>query len=149
MYTGPVTLALNISQKYFGLWWSAADAGNKIEFFKGGTSLYSFDTTALVSYVTSNPGYLGNPNPGVPSVNEYFAFVNFFAGTGTDFDRIVFTNSSAISFFESDNHTIAETFNNTPGDPLVVPTPALLPGLIGMGVAAWRKRKAEAAESEV
>lgn len=26
----------------------------------------------------------------------------------------------------------------------VVPTPALLPGLIGMGVAAWRRRKAEA-----
>lgn len=27
-----------------------------------------------------------------------------------------------------------------------VPTPALLPGLIGMGVAAWRKRKGEMAE---
>ncbi|HEY9751943.1 MAG TPA: PTPA-CTERM sorting domain-containing protein [Coleofasciculaceae cyanobacterium] len=26
----------------------------------------------------------------------------------------------------------------------VVLTPALLPGLIGMGVAAWRKRRAEA-----
>jgi hypothetical protein len=29
-----------------------------------------------------------------------------------------------------------------PGTP--IPTPALLPGLIGMGVAAWRKRKADA-----
>jgi hypothetical protein len=29
-----------------------------------------------------------------------------------------------------------------------VPTPALLPGLIGMGIAAWRKRKSEQAESE-
>jgi hypothetical protein len=29
-----------------------------------------------------------------------------------------------------------------------IPTPALLPGLIGMGLAAWRKRKSEQAESE-
>jgi len=35
-------------------------------------------------------------------------------------------------------------FNGPTGDPTVVPTPALIPGLIGMGVAAWRKRKAEA-----
>ena len=32
------------------------------------------------------------------------------------------------------------------GSPTQVPTPALLPGLIGLGVAALRKRKAEAAE---
>ncbi len=30
--------------------------------------------------------------------------------------------------------------------PIAIPTPALLPGLIGMGVAALRKRKAEAVE---
>jgi len=35
-------------------------------------------------------------------------------------------------------------FNGPTGDPTVVPTPALIPGLIGMGVAAWRKRQAEA-----
>ncbi len=29
-----------------------------------------------------------------------------------------------------------------------IPTPALLPGLIGMGVAAWRKRKGEADATE-
>lgn len=31
----------------------------------------------------------------------------------------------------------------------VIPTPAMLPGLIGMGLAALRKRKAEAANAEV
>ena len=147
--SGPVTLNLNTPQKYFGLWWSAVDAANKIEFFKGGTSLFSFDTPTLVSYLAGNPGYIGNPNFPLPNSSEPFAFVNFFAGTGTDFDEIRFTNSSNVSFFESDNHTIAETFDNTPGNPLVVPTPAMLPGLISMGIAAWRKRKAEAAESEV
>jgi hypothetical protein len=32
--------------------------------------------------------------------------------------------------------------------PTPIPTPALLPGLLGMGVAAWRKRNGEAAEAE-
>ena len=36
-------------------------------------------------------------------------------------------------------------FDGTATDPTAVPTPALLPGLIGLGVAALRKRKAEAA----
>ncbi|MFM7471148.1 MAG: PTPA-CTERM sorting domain-containing protein [Nodosilinea sp.] len=31
--------------------------------------------------------------------------------------------------------------------PVAVPTPALLPGLIGMGVAAWRKRQGESTVS--
>ncbi|MFM7450811.1 MAG: PTPA-CTERM sorting domain-containing protein [Leptolyngbyaceae cyanobacterium] len=40
---------------------------------------------------------------------------------------------------------IISNFNGpTGGGATVVPTPALLPGLIGMGIAAWRKRKAEA-----
>ncbi|MFZ4639437.1 MAG: PTPA-CTERM sorting domain-containing protein [Nodosilinea sp.] len=34
-----------------------------------------------------------------------------------------------------------------PPPPTSVPTPALLPGLIGMGVAAWRKRQGEPAVS--
>lgn len=36
----------------------------------------------------------------------------------------------------------------TPIDPNPIPTPALLPGLLGMGVAALRKRKQEGSESE-
>ncbi|GEM_PF-2782496 len=32
-------------------------------------------------------------------------------------------------------------------DPRAIPTPALLPGLIGMGVAAWRKRSHGQAET--
>ncbi|MFM7450149.1 MAG: PTPA-CTERM sorting domain-containing protein [Leptolyngbyaceae cyanobacterium] len=43
--------------------------------------------------------------------------------------------------YDADNLSYAQ--NST-----VVPTPALLPGLIGMGIAAWRKRKGEAAETE-
>jgi hypothetical protein len=35
------------------------------------------------------------------------------------------------------------TFDN---EPTAIPTPALLPGLLGMGIAAWRKRKNEEPE---
>ncbi|HEY9751874.1 MAG TPA: PTPA-CTERM sorting domain-containing protein, partial [Coleofasciculaceae cyanobacterium] len=37
---------------------------------------------------------------------------------------------------------------DTTGNTTVVPTPAMLPGLIGMGIAAWRKRKGGANETE-
>jgi hypothetical protein len=30
------------------------------------------------------------------------------------------------------------------GDTTSIPTPALLPGLVGFGLSVWRKRKAEA-----
>ena len=46
-------------------------------------------------------------------------------------------------------NTSTGAFTNTitgPGNIAAVPTPALLPGLIGMGVAALRKRKSGAAE---
>lgn len=38
------------------------------------------------------------------------------------------------------------TIDNVNGDTTPIPTPALLPGLLGMGVAALRKRKGEATE---
>ena len=44
--------------------------------------------------------------------------------------------------------------NNTPpvlvanGSPTAIPTPALLPGLIGLGLGALRKRKSEEVETE-
>ena len=48
-----------------------------------------------------------------------------------------------------DNVILQGSATSGPTGP-TVPTPALLPGLIGMGIAAWRKRKGEAAaETEV
>jgi archaellin len=45
-------------------------------------------------------------------------------------------------------NTFIFAFKGVGGSPVVpIPTPALLPGLIGMGIAAMRKRKGEAAEA--
>jgi hypothetical protein len=56
-----LTLELTNSQKYFGLWWSAVDAANKIEFFDNTNPnpLFSLDTPALLSFIGGNPGYNG------------------------------------------------------------------------------------------
>jgi hypothetical protein len=65
---------------YFGLWWSAIDATNRIEFFnEANVSLGAFGLTDLLPHLT--PGHLGNPNSGANS-GEYFAYVNFAAVGG-------------------------------------------------------------------
>jgi hypothetical protein len=74
--------------------------------------------------------------------------VNFFTQLGSPgdgflgivgnapFSTVVFdTAGGGSESYQADNLS----FSTTP-----IPTPALLPGLVGMGLAAWRKRKAEA-----
>lgn len=58
------------------------------------------------------------------------------------FSSITFNTDNTVlgngPFFYADNLSFAAAPPATP-----VPTPALLPGLVGMGVAAWRKRRSE------
>ena len=89
---------------YFGYWLSALDAGNTVEFFSGATSLGTFTPTNLISIVSGNSGYYGNPYTGLNS-GEPYAFVNFYLNSGT-FDRIVFRQTTSGAGYESDNHTI-------------------------------------------
>ncbi len=73
--------------------------------------------------------------------NDFFGgvftgiFANGTAGTGT------FTSQSA-------NFLTVGTSYSAAIDYVAVPTPALLPGLLGLGVAALRKRKGEGSEAE-
>jgi hypothetical protein len=63
-------------------------------------------------------------------------FTGFIANPGTVFTSLVVTASGNNAFPYVDNLRVGRA----------IPTPALLPGLIGMGVAVWRKRKAEVAK---
>jgi len=103
------TLNLNSASGYFGLWWSAGDAANVLDFYSGlngtGTLLAEFTTANLLK--TLPKAYYGNPNPGTnlgKDSGEPFAFINFFAVEGTAWNSIIFRNSSG-SGFESDNYT--------------------------------------------
>jgi len=118
----PVTIALGGLKGYFGMFVGSLDTYNTIEFLKAGVSKAIFGGAALPPT---------NPN-GNKSVGVYY---NFFGDSNSDlFDTVKLSSTSPA--FEVDNIATRTA----------IPTPALLPGLIGMGVAAWRKRRGESAE---
>lgn len=103
-------LSLNDSVGYFGLWWSAGDNQNVLEFYSDSTLVARFTTDSLLNAITSRGGYNGNPATGSlggANSGEPYAFVNFFGEENTTWNRIVFSNTSG-SGFESDNHTIRD-----------------------------------------
>ncbi len=94
---------------YFGIWISALDASNNLQFYSNGKLLYSFGVTDLQSALgtcsTSN-AYCGNPTTPFKGQNssEAYAYVNFFDTVGY-FDTVVLYNTTS-SGFESSNHAV-------------------------------------------
>jgi hypothetical protein len=120
--SSPVTIALSSLQSYFGMYWGSIDTYNDIAFYRGSNLLRSINGAEVRNPADGNQGPDGS------------AYVNFFAAGPDDyFDTIVLSSTQAA--FESDNHAFSAA----------IPTPALLPGLIGLGLGVLRKRKAEAA----
>lgn len=110
------TLSLNTPSSYFGLWWSAGDTKNRLQFYSGATLIADFTTESLVNVLPST--YSGNPNVPFLGQNsgEKYAFFNIYADDGTTFDKIVFSNLGN-SGFESDNHTVrAAAWGSIPGE---------------------------------
>lgn len=110
---GSYTLTLTASGglpgvNYFGLWFSALDAGNDLKFYNNGTLLYDFTPALFQSLVGACPNssnaFCGNPNNTTEDSGEQFAYLNFFDLTGY-FNQIVFTETGG-GGFESDNHTV-------------------------------------------
>jgi len=122
-------LNLNTPSSYFGLWWSAGDAKNVLDFYSGangtGTLLAEFTTANLLQKLqpaTLYPsGYYGNPNAGPNyqrDAGEPFSFINFFGVPGTEWSSIVITNHGS-SGFEADNYTSrVAAFNPSTEGPL-------------------------------
>lgn len=142
---------------------AATYQGNQLEI--GGNN----DVTGIVSFVFDDPrgmGYLGLQWQN-PRGNEFISFFNA-AGTliGTELSGLevvadAFGNGNYFNFFVTNNSEIftrvdfrraASNGNSFLIDDLAyqaIPTPALLPGLVALGIGAVRKRKAEAeAEAE-
>lgn len=100
------TLTLNRGANYFGLWLSAYDPGNEIQFYRGSSLLYTLTPETFLGLigVCSTSPYCGNPNNGA-DLGEQFAYLNFYDLDGT-FDSVKFTETRALSGFESDNHAV-------------------------------------------
>lgn len=113
------TLKLDTPQSYLGLWWSAGDINNKLEFISKGQVVESLTTQDVVSYLSKIPNaksYMGNPTQKFNGQDNWepFAFLNFYDVGGT-FDEVKFSNVGGTGF-ESDNHTIATSYKKITGN---------------------------------
>lgn len=143
-YNGPITVTLNQSVTYFGLWLSALNNGNFISIYNNDTLLESFDPEILDGLLASGPTYFGNASALISDPDsdgdndsaEAFVFINFYDETGS-FNKIVLGDDGS---FESDNYTVG-TYATESGS--VVPEPASITLLgIALGtLAAVRRRR--------
>ena len=94
---------------YFGFWWSAGDARNRLSVTTR-SQVVEFTTSDILNSPALTAAHYGNPSWGNPASPaqfdvkwEPFAFVNLFADSNLDeIISIKFYGSN----FESDNHTI-------------------------------------------
>lgn len=94
---------------YFGLWISALDASNNLQFYNKGQLLQTFASTdlqAALGACSTAGGYCGNPTTPFKGQNasEQYAYVNFFNTVGY-FDQVLLFSTAA--GFESSNHSVA------------------------------------------
>jgi hypothetical protein len=108
------TLTFATALKHFGVFWGTPDSYNTLNFYDGASLLASFV-----------PGGAFLTASGSSADARY---VDFFADAGTVFDRVEFASTSAA--FEADNIAYSK-----------VPTPAMLPAIIGFGLTALKRRK--------
>ncbi|HEY3897487.1 MAG TPA: hypothetical protein VGM54_02685 [Chthoniobacter sp.] len=115
------TLTLSENTGYFGLWWSAGDPSNVLDFYNNNTLVAQFTTASLLGSLTS--AYDGNPRNRSLDSSEPFAFINFYGSAGTTWNKIVMTNDSS-SGFEADNFTVRQsTYNPTTDGPILPGVP--------------------------
>ena len=122
--TGSVTINFAQALDYFGLHWGSVDTYNSIAFFNGNTLLQTFTGSDVSTPPTGNQT--------IPQDN---VFVNFFAGPGETFDKIVLSSTGVA--FETDNHSYRLAS---------VPEPTTTLGLLAFGVmsaGSFVKRKSK------
>ncbi len=119
------TLTFTDEKTYFGMWWSAGDAANQLQFYNSGTLVGSFKIGDIIPYLSS--AYYGNPNSAFASQDPYepFVYLNFTVTGGTLFNEVVFNNPSS-SGFENDNQSVYDQVITPPGTIVGVPEPTTL-----------------------
>lgn len=110
-YTLTLTHSANIpGVNYFGIWITAIDAKNGIQFYNNGQLIYSFGSTDLQTALGAcNLTNLYCGNPTLPfkgqNPNELYAYINFFDTVGY-FDQVILYNPAGQGL-ESSNHAVA------------------------------------------
>ena len=141
------SITFNPDLTYFGYWLSALDAGNQVEFFLDGASVFTFTPVNVLAMVGTSGDYYGKPlapNKGA-NKGEPYVFLNFFADQGAFFDEIVFSQvpPGSTAGYESDNHTVGvwEKQSGTVVNSVPLPSTVLLTalGLAALGVTRRRQ----------
>lgn len=151
-YTPTFSYTLNGINTKFGSGGFANNRTVTVEIYNGapsaGTLLRSANFTALINQfsggtfaslnLTAGQNYfIGFRNVSSLGVN----FTNESGATALSSLRYGFANNGSypdsFNFIPNTQAILQFTQNSTP-----IPTPALLPGLAGLGIAAWRKRRA-------
>lgn len=163
-----LTLTLDRSVQYFGLYFTAGDPHNVIELYSGSTLVLSFTTATLLQMIPNTPGtvitaingqqyntqdYFGRPGStqagspnGRQNPTEAYAYLHFFASGGTTFDRIVLKQNpnNITAIFENDNHSVLTAAPIIPDTLVSVPIPepasAMLAALASLGALLRRRR---------
>jgi hypothetical protein len=110
------TLTFSTALNYFGVFWGTPDRYNTLNFYDGTNLLASFVPGSTLAGLTASGS------------NTDARYVDFFADAGTVFDRVEFVSSQAA--FEADNIAYR-----------AVPTPAMLPAIVGFGLTALKRRR--------
>lgn len=118
-----ITISLNESAKYLGLWWSAGSPSNVVELYAGDERVAHMSTQTLMTLLeagtaTSVGGtqydtddYYGNPRNRSLADSEPFLYLNLYGTGGASFDRIVLSGGG----FEFDNIAVSD-LQQAPGD---------------------------------
>jgi hypothetical protein len=112
--TTSATLTFTDPKTYFGMWWSAGDAQNRLEFYDQTSSLLaSYQIGDILPLLSSD--YFGNPNP-PPGRNtpEAYVYLNFTVTGDSRISQVVFLNNLR-SGFEMDNHSVFDRPITPPG----------------------------------
>ncbi len=147
--TSSATLMLSGLQGYLGVYWSAGDAGNELQLYNNGVLVFDYSTAKVLDFLSTLPGsssYFGNPSSSNlgQDASEPFAYLNFFATSDSQFNKVVFIQNGG-GGFEFDNVSIAGVQQGTSGT-LVSPEPGsvIIWSLLGASgfLAARRRRNA-------
>ncbi len=148
----PALQVMNVTfaspKTYFGLWWSAGDVANTLEFYQGATLLNTFTVASILGSVNGGAGlpatYYGNPTaPFLGEVSsEPYVYLNFTSSDAFGFDKIRLVNLTR-SGFETDNHSTYDQVITPPGNSVGVPEGGSTLAILGLGLtglAGLRKK---------
>ncbi len=99
---------------------------------------FRIDGLGIVPPLTANRSADGS------TVEFLFSPFTLAAGEST---RFFFIKTNATTYNASGTGSFGLSSDFSTFQPVTVPTPALLPGIIGLGIGIWRKRKSEGVES--